>query len=689
MTKPLAQQLDDALRQHQAGDLAGAQSGYQAILEVEPSYSQAWHLLGLLQFQKGDNKQSLDCLSRAISLDPNQAVYCNNYGAVLLSAGLADEALRFLERAVSLQKGYIDAWLNLGRAQQSLKQSEAALKAFRMAAQVAPQHAEAQRLLASHSIGCGRWSEAIAAYQTLLGLTPKDATVWNELGGAYLADDQTEKASECCQRASELSPATPEIWFNLGVALAQAENTDSAGSALQRAVSLQPQRVEWQLRASLVCPPVFSSGNAIEEYCDTLERELQRFSAKEKSVDGQRLFAAGICPPLALSFQGRNNRALKETLAKAVRPAIRPRTKIESTAKPRVGFVVTRGHESLFLRCCGGLLERIESNDFDLFVFGSSAGLQPLRAGIKRADLNFIGFPDDYNAAVEVIGAARYDVLYHWEVGTDSLNYLLPFARLAPVQCTSWGTQVTSGLHEVDYYFSSELIESRQADQYCTEQLIRAPSLPTYQRRVPRPRPASRGEFGLADNAHLYLCPQNLLKLHPDQDDLFRAILELDPAGVIVLKERRSPVPGRELRKRLRASLGANAERVHFVPWQSQGDYYRLLSVADVILDPIHYSAGSSAYDLFSLDLPVITLPGEQNVSRYTQACYRQMEFMELVAVDADAYVRLAVHVATDGGYREHIRWEIRRRSDCLFEDTAAAVSLGDFLRMAIQQAHS
>lgn len=104
------------------------------------------------------------------------------------------------------------------------------------------------------------------------------------------------------------------------------------------------------------------------------------------------------------------------------------------------------------------------------------------------------------------------------------------------------------------------------------------------------------------------------------------------------------------------------AERVHFVPWQSQGDYYRLLSVADVILDPIHYSAGSSAYDLFSLDLPVITLPGEQNVSRYTQACYRQMEFMELVAWDADAYVRLAVHVATDGGYREHIRWEISRR---------------------------
>ena len=147
-------------------------------------------MLGLLQFRKGDIKQSLDCLSRAISLDPNQAVYCNNYGAVLLSAGLADEASRFLERVVSLQKGYIDAWLNLGRAQQSLKQS----------------------------IGCGRWSEAIAAYRTLLGLTPKDATVWNDLGGAFSPTIKPRRpASATSERVSyhPRHPRSGSTWASL------------------------------------------------------------------------------------------------------------------------------------------------------------------------------------------------------------------------------------------------------------------------------------------------------------------------------------------------------------------------------------------------------------------------------------------------------------------------------------------
>jgi hypothetical protein len=32
------------------------------------------------------------------------------------------------------------------------------------------------------------------------------------------------------------------------------------------------------------------------------------------------------------------------------------------------------------------------------------------------------------------------DLIYYWKVGTDALNYFLPFGRLAPVQCTGWAT---------------------------------------------------------------------------------------------------------------------------------------------------------------------------------------------------------------------------------------------------------
>jgi predicted O-linked N-acetylglucosamine transferase (SPINDLY family) len=148
-------------------------------------------------------------------------------------------------------------------------------------------------------------------------------------------------------------------------------------------------------------------------------------------------------------------------------------------------------------------------------------------------------------------------------------------------------------------------------------------------------------------------------------------------------------VPGEQLRARFQQTLGVSARRVMFLPWQSLADYYRLLAVADVILDPIHYSAGSSAYDMFSLAQPIVTLPGGLNVARYTQACYRRMELAELVGADREEYVERAMQLGTKSDYREHIRAELRRRSDVLFENPAAADDLQQYLATAVERARS
>ena len=51
-----------------------------------------------------------------------------------------------------------------------------------------------------------------------------------------------------------------------------------------------------------------------------------------------------------------------------------------------------------------------------------------------------------FDHIVETIRGAEFDVLYHWEVGSDVTNYFLPFFKLAPVQCTGAGLPATSGI---------------------------------------------------------------------------------------------------------------------------------------------------------------------------------------------------------------------------------------------------
>jgi hypothetical protein len=96
------------------------------------------------------------------------------------------------------------------------------------------------------------------------------------------------------------------------------------------------------------------------------------------------------------------------------------------------------------------------------------------------------------------------------------------------------------------------------------------------------------------------------------------------------------------------------------------------LQLGDVILDTPHYGAGSSCYDLFSYNLPIVTLPGDLVVGRVTQVCYRKMGVADLVVHSPGEYVSKAVQVATDRDYRKYVTERNAQASDVLFNDLEA-----------------
>ncbi len=443
---------------------------------------------------------------------------------------------------------------------------------------------------------------------------PTCSTTW---GACCWASGGHAQAAEVYRRALALDPSFAEAHLNLGLTYAELGQMAEAAERYAKAARLRPERKLWKLRALSLCPVVFSSLEEMDRYRADLEARLDHCVGWDKLALGERrpitgggpvfglqqpgdpavavsqggtslseakgvvsgpatplvpqgvppnppeggtptgqdLAAEGFAPPFQLCHHGRNNRALLTKFAAVFAPYFPHQRPPVPEGKPRIGFLVTRKREAGFVRDMGGVVERLDRSRFEVVMLCPQAALSTCRQAIRNARTEWVTFPDRLEPAIARIAAARCHLVYHWQIGTDAMNYLLAFARVAPFLATGWGSHGTTGIPTIDYYLSSRLLEPDAADEHFTETLVRFHTLTSYQERPAAPMPASRGDFGLPATGALYICPERLEKFHPDCDPLFAEVLRRDPEGHLVLLEGDRPHPVSILRQRFRKDL--------------------------------------------------------------------------------------------------------------------------------------
>ena len=244
--------------------------------------------------------------------------------------------------------------------------------------------------------------------------------------------------------------------------------------------------------------------------------------------------------------------------------------------------------------------------------------------------------------------------------------------RLAPVQCMGWGHPTTSGSPHMDVYVSCEAMEPQGAQAHYRERLALLPGLGTHYAMPRLSGDARREEFGLPENRTLYLAPQSLFKMHPDNDALIARVLTQDPQGDVVMFESGHERSTRTFRARLDAALareGVDAARVRMLkPDLQHAAYLRLNAVCDVMLDSVHWSGGNTSIDAIAAALPVVTRPGGLMRGRQSAAMLQAMGIDELVAQDDAGYVAKALALGRDRSARMDLRRRIEGARATLFE---------------------
>jgi predicted O-linked N-acetylglucosamine transferase (SPINDLY family) len=110
-------------------------------------------------------------------------------------------------------------------------------------------------------------------------------------------------------------------------------------------------------------------------------------------------------------------------------------------------------------------------------------------------------------------------------------------------------------------------------------------------------------------------------------------------------------------------------------------NFLRMLQLADLMIDPLHFGGGNSSYEALAMGLPIVSLPGQFLRSRITQALYRKMQLCDFIATDADDFVQRAVRYARDEAVHGPTRTRIQDQAGCLFEDPKEVYCLEDTLQ--------
>lgn len=571
----------------------------------------------------------------------------------------------------------------LREAQQLLRnqQLKDAKLAFERVLQLEPNRVDALRGLAEVALKVGIVKAAVNILAKAIALEPHDSQTRQRYAEALESSGEIEASVREWQQLCEYHPENAAYWENLGLSKQYIGEIADAKHAYVKALELDPS-LSLRCKIATLISPIISSRKAMLLERQQMEESLDALltmNQDEPLLDDP--MRAALWTNFYLAYHGMSNRTLQIKTAQMYRRVVPSLDYVaehcidpcRSDGKIRIGLISQFFYNHSIGRTSRGFFAKLSRDTFDVTaIFIAPTVQDEYSEFIKQHAHRSIVVPQDLQAARALIADQKLDVLFYQDIGMEPFSYFLAYSRLAPLQCVSFGHPDTTGIPAIDYFISNDLYEVPGASSHYSEKLHLLRDLGTlsyYHRpRLPE-KPKTRMEFGLTDVDRIYLCPQNLFKVHPDMDDLMGSILRRDPKGKVVMVSGKIDRWTELIRKRWSESIPDVVNRIIFLPRMVSSDYLTLIALADVMLDTIHFNGMNTSLEAFSVGTPVITMPGEFQRGRHTQAMYQKMGLTACIADTSETYVDIAVRVATDAEYRASLSSQILDRCDRLFED--------------------
>jgi len=269
----------------------------------------------------------------------------------------------------------------------------------------------------------------------------------------------------------------------------------------------------------------------------------------------------------------------------------------------------------------------------------------------------------------KMIAEDQIDILVDL-AGHSAKSRISVFARKpAPIQVAWLGYPNTSGLKSMDYRFTDIIADPiGEADETHSEELIRLEGgiwCYTGGEDAPAPITTTSGPVTFGSFNHMS-------KLSPDVIALWSQVLKAVPDSRLLLKHLQ--LGHAVTRDTVLKQFGANGiapDRLDLhAKLPKREDHLALYGTVDIALDPFPFNGCTTTFEALWMGVPVIALRGQTHVARVGASILTHLGHPELLAENAEDYIKIAVDLAGDAQRRTKYRAELR--------DAIKASPLGD-----------
>ncbi len=696
---------------------------YLELLQLNKNNANLWQNLGTLYYEQGENLKALDCLNKTLQIDNSQGIYHYTIGLILEKIEI-NKAIESYEISIELNPKLVDAYGNLGNIFLAQNQVDKAEVVFRKAITANPFHfggyVNLGNLLLVHY---QQIDAAISCYKKAFALNQNEPDILNNLSFAYkLKNDQLEslfyeafayfkkneyeEAVKIYKQGITLDdPEAKNLYLHLSWSLLALGKTEEALEELNSALKLFPNNFLLQIANLHIIPIIYKDAVEIDFWRDNYRQRLDSLTENlplyTEIKSRNTLYAISRQTNFYLAYQCKNDIDLQRKYGQIVHKIMAenyPQWCQNTALSPlQIGEKIRIGYVSSYL--CNhnganwslGWIKNHNRQNFQIYCYHVGHNTDYITEQLQLYSYSFVHIPNDLEAICNQIIADKLHILVFPAIGMNPIDGQIAALRLAPIQCTAWGHPVTSGLPTVDFYLSSELMESENAQEHYSETLIRLPNIGLcYTKPVLPEIKKTRSELGISEDCILYLCCQANFKYLPQYDYIFPAIARQVSNSKFVFI---SSVQGQYITnifcQRLQkafAELGLNSdENCIILPRQTHHDFLQLNLISDIFLDTFGWNGGNTTLNAIACNLPVVTCPGEFMRGRHSYAFLKMLGITDTIANSEAEYIEIAVKLGLDADFRNSIVERTSQNHHRVFEDKTSVEGLEAFYKQVVK----